>query len=312
MEKQALHIVSVNISEKKGTVKHPVDKIKLTFEGIEGDAHRNMGHRMVSLLGVESIEKFSHKHKRPVKFGEFAENITTRNLLLYEMHPLDKLYNENVVLEVTQIGKKCHGDDCAIFREVGNCVMPKEGIFARVLKEGYLQAGDILYYEPKIHKAVVITLSTRAYQGVYEDKSGKIIQEQLANYYQKNNYLHEIDYVLIPDDENMLKSTIEKAISNHADIIITTGGTGIGHHDITIETIRPLLSKEIPGIMEFIRMKYGQQKPQALLSRSIAGIVDKTQIYCLPGSSKAAIEYMTEILPHYQHILRMLYEIDEH
>ena len=78
----------------------------------------------------------------------------------------------DVELEITQIGKKCHGSGCAIFNEVGSCVMPKEGIFARVLKHGSIKAGDEVIYKPKVYKIQVITLSDRAYKGEYEDRSG--------------------------------------------------------------------------------------------------------------------------------------------
>ena len=96
------------------------------------------------------------------------------------------------------------------------------------------------------------------------------------------------------------------------DVVITTGGTGIGPRDITIETVRPLLDKEIPGIMEMIRIKYGQEKPNALLSRGIAGVMGQTLVYTLPGSVKAVDEYMTEILKTLQHLIYMLHGVDVH
>jgi len=149
-----IEIKSVNISEKKGTIKVPVDVIELCETGVKGDAHAGAWHRMVSLLAIESVEKFEHKAKRKIAFGEFAENITTQGVLLYETHPLDRFEGNGIELEVTQIGKECHGDGCAIFREVGNCVMPKEGIFARVIKGGKLKAGDTMEYKPRVHKLI--------------------------------------------------------------------------------------------------------------------------------------------------------------
>ncbi|HEX7584798.1 MAG TPA: molybdopterin-binding protein, partial [Prolixibacteraceae bacterium] len=100
--------------------------------------------------------------------------------------------------------------------------------------------------------------------------------------------------------------------SERADVIFTTGGTGIGPRDYTPDTIRPLLDKEIPGIMELIRVKYGMEKPAALLSRGVAGVSDKTLIYCMPGSVKAVTEYCNEILPTIEHSLYMLEGIDSH
>ena len=103
-----------------------------------------------------------------------------------------------------------------------------------------------------------------------------------------------------------------KMRSSFYNIIFTTGGTGIGPRDITTDTVRPMLSKEIPGIMEFIRVKYGMEKPNALLSRSLAGIIGKSLIYTLPGSVKAVDEYIDEILKTIDHTVMMQYGIDKH
>ncbi|NMC98667.1 MAG: hypothetical protein GYA62_02955, partial [Bacteroidales bacterium] len=111
--------------------------------------------------------------------------------------------------------------------------------------------------------------------------------------------------------EKLEKSLIEE-IKNETDIIITTGGTGISKRDITIETMKPLLEKEIPGIMEYIRLKYGTEKPNALLSRSIAGVNNNSLLFALPGSAKAVKEYMTEINKSLEHMVYMLHGLDLH
>lgn len=144
-----MRVVSVNISEKKGTIKIPVNSIELTETGVTNDAHAGKWHRQVSLLAKESNEKFALAAKREVAYGEFAENITTEGIVLYKTIPGDRLIIGDTELEITQIGKKCHGDNCAIFREVGSCVMPKEGIFAKVIKGGIIQAGDKMIYIPQ-------------------------------------------------------------------------------------------------------------------------------------------------------------------
>lgn len=144
-----IKILSVNISEKKGTVKKVVDLIELNEKGVVNDAHSGDWHRQVSLLGKESFEKFEKSSGRPVVFGEFAENITTEGIELYKTIPGDRFVIGNVVLEVTQIGKKCHGTGCAIYTEVGNCIMPKEGIFCKVITSGNISAGDRMQYVPQ-------------------------------------------------------------------------------------------------------------------------------------------------------------------
>jgi molybdenum cofactor synthesis domain-containing protein len=307
-----IKVLSVNTSEKKGTVKKPVDAIQLTEIGVIGDAHSGKWHRQVSLLAAESIAKFSVEARRSIQYGEFAENITTEGLLLHECRLLDRFRNSEIELEVTQIGKKCHGDNCSIFREVGNCVMPKEGIFARVIRSGNLSAGDQLEYIPKIINIQVITLSDRASAGEYEDKSGPQIKNLAETFFSGISRKTDITNHLIPDDPEQLSQLIKSAFSRQADVVFTTGGTGIGPRDFTPETVRPLLDKEIPGIMELIRVKYGMEKPAALLSRGVAGVSGKTLIYALPGSVKAVTEYCNEILPTIEHSVYMLAGIDNH
>ncbi len=143
-----IKVISVNISEKKGTIKSPVPEIVLNEKGVQGNAHAGNWHRQVSLLAKESIEKWGGQASRKVNWGEFAENITTEGIILHETNPGDRFVIGNVELKVTQIGKKCHGTGCAIFNEVGNCVMPKEGIFAKVIKFGKVEAGDEINYFP--------------------------------------------------------------------------------------------------------------------------------------------------------------------
>jgi len=307
-----MKVVSVNISEKKGTIKVPVDSIELDNFGVRNDAHAGSWHRQVSLLAAESVQKFAVQAGRSIRYGEFAENITTEGLELWNAHPLDRLTLGSVELEVTQIGKECHGTSCAIFKEVGNCVMPKEGIFARVLTHGNLKAGDELTYFPKVFRIHVITLSDRASRGEYEDRSGPRIVEHLSRFFEESGWQSEIDLTLIPDDVAELESLFAGFVNEGADFIFTTGGTGIGPKDITVDTIKPMLEKEIPGIMELIRYKYGSLKPNALISRAVAGLTGNTLVYTLPGSVKAVDEYCAEILPTLRHSILMLHGIDAH
>ncbi|MGC8891668.1 MAG: MOSC domain-containing protein [Candidatus Saccharicenans sp.] len=135
-------VVSVNISEKKGVKKEPrAEGYLLEDYGLQGDAHAGPGLRQVSLLALESIQKMREMGV-DVSPGDFAENITTSYLDLPSL-PIGTILEvgEGLVLEVTQIGKTCH-TGCAIFQQVGHCVMPKEGIFVRVVKGGKIKPGD--------------------------------------------------------------------------------------------------------------------------------------------------------------------------
>ena len=307
-----LEIKSLNISDKKGTLKRPVKSIELNENGILGDAHAGNWHRQISLLGIESIEKFKDDSGHEIQYGEFAENITTSGGLLYEMKPFDRFTSDSIELEITQIGKRCHSNNCSIYREVGDCIMPKEGIFARVLKGGKLAVGQNLTYHPKVYKALVITLSDRASRGEYEDKSGPLLSKLLSDYYGKDNRKIETNLHIIPDEPEELVELLHEARQCGIDLVFTTGGTGIAPRDITTETVKSLLDKEIPGIMEMIRIKYGIEKPAALLSRSIAGVMGNTLVFTLPGSPRAVNEYCAEIFPLLNHALLMLRGIDNH
>lgn len=306
-----MKVISVNISKEKGTIKKPVESIELFAEGVKHDAHAGKWHRQVSMLGMESIRKFEKKAGRTIHCGEFAENITTEGLILYECLPFDIFQIGEVTLELTQIGKKCHGDQCAIFREVGNCVMPKEGIFCRVVRGGTVSPGDLIRYEPKTIRILVVTLSDRASSGEYTDRSGPVIEQQMKELFLREGWPVETDRKIIPDDAVMLRGIIEGAVGRY-DLVFTTGGTGLGPRDITVETLRPMIDKEIPGIMEMVRIRYGGNNPNALLSRSLAGITGTTALFALPGSVKAVSEYIDEISRLVVHLLFMIHGIDRH
>lgn len=312
LNKDIIKVMSVNISTEKGTIKTPVSSIALTSTGIEGDAHAGKWHRQISLLGLESIEKFEQQTGKKINCGEFAENITTSGMNLYEARPLDRLIIGKVELEITQIGKECHGSSCVIFKESGDCIMPKEGIFCRVIKNGAIKAGDIVIYQPKVINVKVITMSDRASSGFYTDRSGPRVIELVEAYFSSISYPVKIEHSIIGDDKDHLHNLLLKCRDQKIDVVITTGGTGISPRDITPDTVKTLLDKEIPGIMESIRIKYGQEKYAALLSRSIAGVMGHSLVFTLPGSVQAVSEYLEEITKGLKHMLFMINQIDSH
>jgi len=164
---------------------------------------------------------------------------------------------------------------------------------------------------PEKINVLIITLSDRAYRGDYEDLSGPRTEKIISEYLASEGWEYSVKVTLIPDDAVKLKEILESARTQY-NIVLTTGGTGIGPRDITVETVKPLLDKEIPGIMEFIRIRYGSEKPNALLSRGIAGLMGIALIYTLPGSVRAVEEYLTEIVKTLHHTILMQYGIDSH
>ena len=139
---KAARILAVNISTQKGTQKHPVDVIEMKVDhGIVGDAHAGNWHRQISLLGMESVQKVQKHIDFELKPGDFAENVLTDGLILYELPVGTRIKIGTALCEVTQIGKECHFN-CAIREKAGDCVMPREGIFAKVLEPGIAKTGD--------------------------------------------------------------------------------------------------------------------------------------------------------------------------
>jgi len=302
-------VVSLNISEEKGTIKTPRENIVVNELGILGDAHSGRWHRQVSMLAQEDIDNFSllDANKRQFLPGEFAENITTRGIDFKKVSLLDRFRIGEVELELSQIGKMCHGDGCAIFVEVGKCVMPKSGIFTRVIKGGEIHQGDKIEYLPRPLKIKVITLSDRASAGEYADKSGPKITELIRGYFEDKRWHTQFYYSLIPDDERKLQTELQKSIDENIDIIFTTGGTGIGPRDITPDVIEKFADKIIPGIMDRIRLKYFDSLPSAILSRSVFAVKNQTLIFALPGSVKAVEDYAGEITKILEHSVLMVH-----
>ena len=135
-------ILAVCVSEKKGEQKHPVDEIRLVPQvGIPGDAHAGDWHRMLSLLSANSVRRLQEKVSIPLLPGAFAENVLVDGMDVHTLPVGARIMVGSALCEVTQIGKECHAD-CAIRQQAGDCVMPREGIFARVLTEGTAKPGD--------------------------------------------------------------------------------------------------------------------------------------------------------------------------
>ena len=143
--KRTFKILSINISKKTGEQKKPVDKAVLRVDhGIEGDAHARNWHRQISLLATEDIETMRGKGIE-IDFGDFAENITTEGIDLCSLPIGTRLHMGEAELEVTQIGKECH-HGCAIYKAIGDCVMPRKGIFVKVLKKGEISSLSNCFY----------------------------------------------------------------------------------------------------------------------------------------------------------------------
>jgi molybdenum cofactor synthesis domain-containing protein len=305
-------ILSLNVSRDKGTAKQPVETIAVDGLGIVGDAHAGRWHRQLSLLDEECIGRLAGELGRRIAPGEFGENVTVRGLPARAVAPLDRLLLGEVELEVSQIGKQCHGPKCAIFQQAGRCVMPAEGLFARVVRGGSVHRQAAAEHRPRPLRCLVITLSDRAAAGDYADRSGPRVCELLEVFFATRRWHTAITTCLLSDDPEQLRLRILAGLESASDLIFTTGGTGLGPRDRTPATVAALCDRLIPGIMEHVRAKYGAENPAARLSRAVAGVAGQTQIYALPGSVRAVEEYLPECLATFEHLLFMLHGLDVH
>ena len=303
-------LIAICISEKKGTQKVPVESAVLRVDhGIEGDAHAGNWHRQVSLLGLEKIEAFRAKGA-DVDFGAFGENLIIegfdfRNLPVGTRFRIGSGEDEGVLLEMTQIGKECHSH-CAIFHMVGDCIMPREGVFAKVLKGGKIRPGDeVTEIPPEADRpftAAWVTMSDKGARGERVDESGPLIEQIVSG----AGY-EVIEGVLIPDDRQTIEKTlIRLADQRQVNVVFTTGGTGFSPRDITPEATTAVCDRMAPGIAEAMRAYSMTKTPRAMLSRAVSGIRGQTLIINLPGSPKAVKENLEFVLPSLEHGLEIM------
>ncbi|KPJ61480.1 MAG: hypothetical protein AMJ46_02015 [Latescibacteria bacterium DG_63] len=304
---KAGRIVAVCTSDGKGTLKKQVQSATLKVgHGIDGDAHAGDWHRQVSFLSLEDIDEIRTKGLE-VDFGAFAENFVTEAVRL-DRCGLGTVFRigASALVRISQIGKVCH-DPCAIFEATGDCIMPRAGLFARVLEGGEVRAGDVVEVVKEIPRetfqAVVLTISTRASQGQLEDTAGpavkRILEERLG--------VHLYSLEVLQDDKHQIAERLRHYSDGHSiDLIVTVGGTGLSPDDVTPEATREVIERETPGLAEAMRAASMEKTPHAMLSRGISGIRDRTLIVNLPGSLKGAVENLEAIVPALPHGLEKL------
>lgn len=298
-------VIATCISKQKGTQKEQVPEIKLAAGyGIEGDAHAGCWHRQVSLLALEKIEDFRSRGA-DVDYGAFGENIIVEGFDLRQQPVGTRFRIGDALLELTQIGKECH-THCAIYHQVGDCIMPREGVFTIVLEGGVVRAGDeieMIGPDPeRPFTAAWITMSDKGAAGKRADESGPLIGDML----EEAGYT-VIEGFVIPDEAAFLKKElIRLADQRQVNVIFTTGGTGFSPRDITPEATTEVCDRMAPGIAEAIRAFSMTKTPRAMLSRAVSGIRGQTLIINLPGSPKAVSESLGSILPSLGHGLEVL------
>ena len=289
-------------SEKKGTLKTEVAEIKfITEHGALGDAHAGRWHRQVSFLGLKEFMDFKNLGI-DINFGAFGENVVAEGFCFKELPVGTRLKAGDAIFEITQIGKECH-KGCAIREQVGDCIMPREGVFARVLHGGTVKTGDELeLYTGKLPlEAAIITASDKGSRGEREDKSGAKLRELL----EKNGYTVK-QQIILPDEQILLENKMREFADEGIALVATTGGTGFSPRDVTPEATIAVAERLVPGIGEAMRAMSLNITNRAMLSRATAGILKRTLIVNLPGSPKAVEECLGFILEPVAHGIDIL------
>lgn len=298
-------IVGICTSERRGTVKVEQQEVNLIEGfGLEGDAHGGNWHRQVSLLSYEKIEAFRNKGA-DVALGAFGENLIVEGYDFRNLPVGTRFRIGDALLEMTQIGKNCHSH-CEIYKRMGDCIMPREGVFAEVIQGGKIKVGDEVEQLPldenRPFSAAVITLSDKGFKGEREDLSGPEAVKLLEN----AGYLVK-ETLLLPDEKEVLKKDLRRlADQRQINVIFTTGGTGFSERDVTPEATIEVCDRMANGIAEAIRNYSMTITPRAMFSRGVSGIRGKTLIINLPGSPKAVKEALEFLLPQLEHGLGVL------
>lgn len=296
---------AVCVSPAKGTEKRPVESGHFLKDyGIENDAHAGKWHRQVSLLSYDKVKEFNAKGGSVVD-GDFGENLLVEGIDFKSLPVGSIIRAGNVVLRMTQIGKECHSH-CAIFHRVGDCIMPREGVFAEVLEEGEIRAGDemtVTLPDPdRPFTAAVITMSDKGARGERVDESGPAAVQML----EEAGY-QVVETLILPDEPALLrKELIRLADQRQVDLILTSGGTGFSRRDQTPEATKAVADREAPGIAEYMRMRSMELTDRAMLSRGTSVLRGGTLIVNLPGSPKAVKESLSFILGALDHGLKIL------
>lgn len=299
-------VIAVCTSDRKGIQKKDVSTAHFSAEwGIDGDAHAGKWHRQISLLSADKIEAFNKRGANVIP-GAFGENLVVEGFDFRALPVGTLLRCNDVLLEMTQIGKECHSH-CEIYKKMGECIMPREGVFARVIEPGSISVGDEMSIEKREGhfpwQAAVITLSDKAAAGERKDESGPAIAKRLreASY-------EVVEEIVIPDDERVLKQQLIRLCDQRQlDLILTTGGTGCSARDITPEATLAIADKNVPGIAEAMRAESLKITRHAMISRAASVIRGKTLIINLPGSPRACMENMDvfmDTIPHAMGLLR--------
>lgn len=298
------HLISVNLGKIRGIPKHPVEKGILSPEwGLKGDAHGGDWNRQISLFPIETLSLVPRNIRESFEENSYSENLTLEGIPPEKLRPGTVLSIGNAHVKILEIGKKTFEPP-----ESGRpYIVSREGRFGRVIKGGRVKSGDLVSIleegtpEPGSPRLVCITLSDKGARGEREDISGRFL-----TWYATRLGAEILFSTIIPDEKGQIKKALLKGIEEKADLILTTGGTGLAPRDVTPDATLEVIDREVPGFAEAMRLESLKKTPHAMVSRAVSGIAGRTLIINLPGSPKAVAECMEVIFPALKHAIEKL------
>lgn len=302
------------ISDVRGKPKRVVDSAELRADhGIVDDAHAGPWHRQISILDVAAIEALRDSPAKgdgpppALEPGAFGENLCVSGIDLTSLGLGSGLkIGAEAEVRITQIGKACH-TPCEIYARMGDCIMPRRGLFARATWAGRIKAGDpievVERIDPGLFQVVILTISDRCSRGEAKDTAGPAVEGLLTR---KAGY-HFYRSLILPDEQSEIEKRLRHYSDGHSiDLIVTVGGTGFSPRDVTPEATRAVVERLVPGFNEAMRRASLAKTPYGICSRGISGIRNQTLIVNVSGSKKAAVENIRVILRALPHALEKL------
>jgi len=295
----------VNITHKSNSLRQAVARATIVVsktETIEAVNQRKVPKgdifefsRAAALLAIKKTsDVIPDCHPLPIEFA--AITYETEALQIHIRVEVHTIYKTGVEVEAM------HGASVAALTIYDMLKPIDKGVYISTIKLESKKGGktDFRDQQDSGLKSVVIVCSDSVSKGLKEDTAGKKVVEKL-----KNNNIEVIDHAVIPDDFDLIQHAAKKYAFAECNLIVFVGGTGISPRDVTPDAIKPLLTREIPGIMETAR-NYGQQRmPYAMLSRGVSGFINKTLVLTLPGSPKGAAETMDALFPYILHVFKI-------
>ena len=301
-------VEAICVSIKKGEKKSPRPSARLVGNhGIEGDAHAGPWHRQVSLLAAEDIETMRRRALPDLKSGDFAENLVVSGVDIGALGLGSRLQvGVEVDLTVTQLGKACH-HRCAIFYQTGDCIMPRLGLFARVLRGGTVSVGDtavVLQTVPrKKLQAVILSLSDSCARGEANDTAGPAVERFLESCLQAHVYASE----RIPEDRDKIAARLRHYSNWHSvDIVLVVGGTGFSPSDMLPEAETAVMEWPTAHLDDSLQCLSREMTPMALFPRGTSAIRNGTLIVGLPGLERGSVQDVRTVLPSFAQVVAKL------